>query len=43
MDILLEDMIDLENILIEELLCLQANEEAKANYSCAKNLTSGFS
>ena len=35
MDILLEDMIDLENILIEELLYLQANEEAKAKYSCA--------
>ena len=35
MDISLEDMMDLENILVEELLYLQANEEAKAKYSCA--------
>ena len=35
MDISLEDMMDLDNILVEELLYLQANEEAKAKYSCA--------
>ena len=36
MDNSLEDMMDLDNILIEELLYSQANEEAKAKYSCAK-------
>ncbi|KAI6656025.1 SCAN domain-containing protein 3-like [Oopsacas minuta] len=35
MDKSLEDMMDLGNILVEELLYLQGNEEAKAKYSCA--------
>ncbi|KAI6655672.1 SCAN domain-containing protein 3-like [Oopsacas minuta] len=35
MDMSLEDMMDLDNILGDELLCLQGNEEAKAKYSCA--------
>ncbi|KAI6660189.1 Protein ZBED8-like [Oopsacas minuta] len=35
MDMSLEDMMNLEDILVGELLYLQANEEAKAKYSCA--------
>ncbi|KAI6659720.1 Zinc finger BED domain-containing protein 5 [Oopsacas minuta] len=30
-----EDMMDLDDILVDELLYLQANKEAKAKYSCA--------
>ncbi|KAI6651929.1 hypothetical protein LOD99_4808 [Oopsacas minuta] len=31
----LEDMMDLDDIIVDELLYLQANENAKAKYSCA--------
>ena len=32
---LIKDMADLENTLIEELINLQANKEAKVKYPCA--------